>query len=185
MIIGLAGKAGSGKDTAADALVERRGFVKISLAGPLKRICAEVFGWDAARLYGPSELRNEPDPAWDGLTARYALQALGTDWGRRMHPDVWVRACLRQAARHPAACVPDVRFANEADAIRKAGGKVVRITRPGAGLPGDAGAHASEQQDFEADLELPNTGALRLLQARACQLPGVLFGGNPFGTESK
>jgi hypothetical protein len=31
--------------------------------------------------------------------------------------------------------IPDVRFPNEVEAIEKAGGRVVRIVRPGAGLP--------------------------------------------------
>jgi hypothetical protein len=191
VIIALCGLAGSGKDSAAAALVARRGFVKISLADPLKRICADVFGWDRDRLWGPSARRNEPDPAWDGLTARRALQTLGTEWGRALHPDVWVRAALRTVddmlrARHqdgcgyyPGAVVPDVRFANEVAAIRAAGGKVVRIVRHGAGLDGDAGAHVSEAgiKALDVDLELPNNGPLWLLQARACKLPELLFGG--------
>jgi len=43
MIIGVAGNAGSGKDTVADHLVKHHGFVKVALADPLKRICREVF----------------------------------------------------------------------------------------------------------------------------------------------
>lgn len=193
-IIGLTGTAGCGKSAAAAALVERAGFSERPLAAGIKRICAHVFGWDDARLNGPSENRNAPDPEWNGLTARYALQALGTEWGRRMHPDVWVRHALRYARldlsteegrlgpTFRGVVIPDVRFSNEAAAIRAAGGKVVRITRPGAGLQGAAGAHASEAgiPDELVDLELPNTGPLWLLQARAVKLPAVLFGSEAF-----
>lgn len=189
MIIGITGLAGSGKDTCADALVERRGFCKISLAAPLKRVCEYVFGWDQERLNGPSERRNEPDPAWGGLTARYALQQLGTDWGRRMHPDVWVRRCLRDArlrlepeegdprGAFPGVVIPDVRFENEAVAIRAAGGKIVRIVRPGAGLTGDAAAHSSEAgvPDELVDARILNTGTLERLQNAACELPDWLW----------
>ncbi len=187
MIIVLTGLAGSGKDACADALVERRGFVKIGLTDPIKRICQDVFGWDRDRLWGPSARRNEPDPAWDGLTARRALQTLGTEWGRAMHPDVWVRACLKEARERldwlvngPAGVViPDVRFANEVAAIRAAGGKVVRIVRPGAGLDGAAGAHASETEisTLDVDLEIYNQFTLEDLQRTAATLPKVLFGG--------
>lgn len=185
MIIALTGTAGSGKSTAAAALVERRGFVEIALADPLKRICQDVFGWDRERLWGPSAKRNEPDPAWDGLTARHALQQIGTECFRSLHPDVWVRIALKHAGEH-ANCgcgargvvIPDVRFANEAVAIRAAGGKVVRIVRAGAGLDGSAGAHASEAgiAALDVDLEIPNIGELWQLQARAAKLPDVMFG---------
>ncbi len=189
-IIGLTGCAGSGKDAAAEALCERAGYVRISLADPLKRICADVFGWDRDRLYGPSANRNAPDPAWGGLTARHALQQIGTECFRKLHPDVWVRYALTSAESLLAqdedcrgVVVSDVRFPNEAEAIRAAGGKVVRLTRPGAGLTGAAGAHESEAgiPAELVDLELPNTGPLRLLQARAVKLPGVLFGSEEFG----
>ena len=43
MIIAFSGKAGSGKDTAADVLVKRHGFKKIAFADPLKALCAPVF----------------------------------------------------------------------------------------------------------------------------------------------
>lgn len=98
-IIGITGLAGSGKNEAARVLVEHFGFVEIALADEIKRICASVFGWGPARLWGPSHLRNMPDPDWGGLTARHALQQLGTEWGRNMHPDVWVRRALGNARR--------------------------------------------------------------------------------------
>jgi len=61
MIIGIAGNAGSGKDTVADHLVKNHGFVKVSLADPLKRIVRDVFAFTDEQLWGASEKRNEPD----------------------------------------------------------------------------------------------------------------------------
>jgi hypothetical protein len=368
MIIGITGKAGAGKDTAADVLVERFNFVKVALADPLKRICKDAFDFSDEQLWGPSEKRNEPDtrylrprgyvyPAtpvgalwfpvgggrtliseedlevvssrrWcmnkkeagkrtnyvretstslklhqlimellsgavpdgqvidhingDGLdnrrenlrfcthsenhaneqkriggssvfkgvgfddsrqkwcaklmvagetrnlgrfdsevaaamaydkaaleafgchartnaamflTPRYALQQLGTEYGRNCYDNVWVDHAMRTAKKlmtgayiyhqrlglqevdviTPAlrrkfelgfgkvmaaggVVIPDVRFKNEADAIHKAGGKVWCVIRPGAGLDGDAGKHASEteQDGIEADLTIRN-----------------------------
>jgi hypothetical protein len=43
MIIGLAGKAGSGKDSFADVLVEKMGFEKLFFAKNLKEMCKSVF----------------------------------------------------------------------------------------------------------------------------------------------
>jgi hypothetical protein len=93
-VIGLSGRAGAGKDTAADILIKQFGFVKISLADEMKRICARIYGWGQDRLWGPSERRNLPDPDLGGLTARKALQHLGTEWGRAMYENTWVNLAL-------------------------------------------------------------------------------------------
>ena len=61
MIIGISGKAGSGKDTVADILAKEFGFVKCGLADPLKRIAREVFCFTDEQLWGSSGLRNQPD----------------------------------------------------------------------------------------------------------------------------
>lgn len=172
-LIGLTGLAGCGKSTVADALAER-GWTVVSLADPMKDALAEWFGWSHDRLYGPSEARNAPDPRWGGLTARRALQHLGTEFGRAMHPDVWIRYALSRAARHDRVVIPDVRFENEAAAVRAVGGRVVRIVRPGAGLDGDAATHASESGCGRVDAVLTNVGSLGELRAKAWAL---CFGG--------
>lgn len=115
------------------------------------------------------------------LTPRHALQTLGTEWGRACHEDIWAKLGVRRAKeweRCPyvqfddgdtrpmdppgIAVFTDCRFLNEARAIREAGGVIWRIVRPGAGLQGQAGAHASEleQDAIEADATISNVGSL-------------------------
>lgn len=73
--------------------------------------------------------------------------------------------------------IPDVRFKNEADAIHAAGGKIWRISRPGAGLAGAAGQHASEQEikTLSPDVEIHNIVALPVLYEQVDWImnPGV------------
>lgn len=102
MILGILGPAASGKDTMADYLVARYGFVKVGLADPLKRICREVYNFTDEQLWGPSEKRNAPDtrypiPTKGHLTPRAALQTLGTEWGRHNYENTWVDYGLRVA----------------------------------------------------------------------------------------
>lgn len=97
MIIGIAGKKRSGKDTAAKVF-ERLGFTHDSFAAPMKRFVQDIVG---------HELRDEDKEApmeWlDGMTPRRMWQTLGTEWGRMMvHPDLWVRSMMRRA---PPMCV--------------------------------------------------------------------------------
>lgn len=99
------------------------------------------------------------DPIY--LTPRHALQALGT-WGRDCYVDVWAKAAVRRAerllldghdvvtgrthSRKPSiVMITDVRYPNELSTIRSAGGRVIRVLRPGSGLAGAAGDHSSEQ----------------------------------------
>ena len=99
-IIGLVGFIGSGKDSVATKLVET-GCVQESFAGPLKSVCASIFGWDRELLEGQSqksrEFRETIDLYWSGklgikgFTPRLALQLIGTDVLRdHFNKDIWL-----------------------------------------------------------------------------------------------
>lgn len=172
MIVGIAGPKRSGKDTLAWMLSSARGVEVHSFAAPIRKFVAEIAGLggdlDALELH-----KETPIPWLDGITPRQMMQTLGTEWGRRMvHPELWLRSL---AARLPeqGAIVCDVRFDNEAEAIRKLGGKVIRLSRPGAGQ-GDE--HASERpiSDHLVDFEIANDGSAVQLLARAISHLGPL-----------
>lgn len=85
------------------------------------------------------------------LTPRYALQKLGTEWGRSCWPNTWVSMVIREAEELDGASmvIPDVRFRNEIDAIYAAGGKVIRRK----GRSSTVGDHISES----AQLAIPDS----------------------------
>ena len=148
-LLGITGKAGSGKSTVA-AMIEMPlgdGVEVISLAEPMKCALHATELFDAGTLWGSSEARSKVHPKY-GISARQALQTLGTQWGRQMiHPDIWIDSLLKQCQRWGLVYViPDVRFVNEARAIVEAGGQVWRLWR--GGLKGEAGQHESEQDIF-------------------------------------
>lgn len=61
MIISLSGKKKAGKDTIADFLVKDQGFVKVSLATPLKDLLIKVFRLDKSNFYDESKKDSELD----------------------------------------------------------------------------------------------------------------------------
>lgn len=160
-VIGIAGVAGSGKDTAADMILEEMpGYVKASFADPLKDMLRVGLGLDNNQLYGSPEHKARVDERYD-CSARHIMQTLGTDWGRELiHPDIWVRAMSPRAT--PGTIIPDVRFENEAAFIRERG-VLIHIT----GRGGITGNHKSESgiQYQDGDLTLFNDGDLEDLRS--------------------
>jgi hypothetical protein len=141
MIIGFVGFIGSGKDTAADYLVNFHGFRRDSFANTLKDAVSAVFGWDRTLLEGRTkqarEWREQVDPWWaerlgmPDLTPRHILQYWGTEVCRQgFHDDIWI-ASLENKMRKTTdnIVISDVRFPNEIKAIHNAGGQVVRVVR--------------------------------------------------------
>jgi hypothetical protein len=148
------------------------------------------------------------------LTTRYALQQLGTGWGRDCYGDTWVMVTLRDArlllgmdksrevsgywydqkrgllsnfkTNHipdfiPGVILTDVRYLNEIRAVQAAGGKVVRVVRPGAGLQGGAALHSSETEqaalpDSVFDAVIANDESLEALQSRVHNLTANILG---------
>lgn len=141
MIIGFVGFIGSGKDTAADYLVNFHGFRRDSFANTLKDAVSHVFGWDRTLLEGRTAearaWREQVDEWWakrldmPNLTPRLMLQLWGTEVCRSgFHDDIWI-ASLENKIRKTKdnIVISDVRFPNEIKAIHNAGGLVVRIKR--------------------------------------------------------
>ena len=139
MIIGICGLIGSGKGTVADILVEQ-GFTKVSFADKLKDGVATIFGWDRAMLEGDTdesrEWREQADNFWTEetgrtITPRIVLQEFGTECMRDGFDNgVWVSLLKKHMIDNPSNyVVPDVRFRNEQNMIRKLGGKVWQVKR--------------------------------------------------------
>jgi hypothetical protein len=90
---------------------------------------------------------------------------------RELDPGFWVTAALDVIADiWSPVVVSDVRYPNEAEALRTRGFKIVRIVRPDtAPLPGGASAHDSETalDNYPVDETLRNDESLAELRLRA------------------
>lgn len=159
-LVGITGKAGSGKSTAAQVLIDA-GWVRVKMAGPLKDMLRAI-GLTEEHIEG--DLKEVPCDLLQGRTPRHAMVTLGTEWGRDMiGGDMWIdlargRIQAAFAAGH-SVVVDDIRFENEAAVIRDLGGAVVHIERD----TDIAVAHKSEN-GVVPDITCVNSGSLAALQ---------------------
>ena len=163
-IIGLSGYAQSGKDAVSMILTEY-GFRRRSFADPIRqalytldpmidsfrslREIVDQSGWDTAKSYPET---------------RRLLQQLGTEVGREMlGQSTWLDIALRNLPEK--TCFTDVRFVDEADAIRALGGEVWRVNRPG-GLPVNGHVSETALDDYDFVKVILNDGSLEDLRSK-------------------
>lgn len=175
MIIGLGYKARSGKDTIADYLELEYWFFRTAFACKLKKAARVIFGFSEEQLYGPE--KEAEDPFWQN-TPRNILQIMGTECMRHGYrEDIWIKAVERfiEPPSPDEWVITDVRFPNEASAIKSWGGYLVRVDRP----PGEhydavkTQKHASEtSMDAYTDWDyvIKNDGTLKDLETKVDEM---------------
>lgn len=170
MLIGLTGLKRSGKDTAADHLIQNMGFERTYFAQPLKEMLITLYrcaGIDQQeidrRLHG--DLKEAADPILLGQTPRWAMQTLGTEWrdliDRELWTSIWISKVEPMLLSGQPVVVTDVRFLHEAKRIRQLGGYIVQVHRPS--LPYSVtDLHASEQEMLRItpDTTITNDGTI-------------------------
>lgn len=170
-LIGITGCARAGKDSFG-AVLAKHGFKRTAFANALKSAVAYIANEDT-NLYFDDDAKEEYTDALE-TTRRMALQKVGSAIRNSLGPETWVRRVIRawEAQGKPATVVTDVRYANEALAIRANGGLIVRVVRPGSGLSGEAGQHESEAglPDELVDIEVVNDGTLAELNQEALKI---------------
>lgn len=174
-LIGLIGHKQAGKDSLAAELVSRHGYTRVAFADPLREVALALDPWIDIRIVNAHSFRRlsaiVAERGWDDAKkipeVRRVLQHLGVAV-RAQDPDFWVRQGMAAATGRDAV-VTDVRFPNEADAIRADGGVLVRVTRDVADEAAALDPHESEHalDDFDVDLTIDNNGSLHDLETQA------------------
>jgi len=144
-IIGITGKARSGKDTFADMLINElkwqgKEYIKMAYSDELKRKAAKEFDLSHEQLYG--KLKEVPDHRYSKgnvssnpyeafWTPREILQHLGTEGYRKIEPKFWIRQLFKRidGVFIKNVIITDCRFPDEIDAILYEGGNVIQIVR--------------------------------------------------------
>lgn len=175
IVIGLAGRAGAGKDTAATAL---RSLLPphesriVAFSSALKRGLKAMTGVDVSKLTRAQ--KEAPHFRLGNRSPREAMQLLGTEWGRNLiHDDLWVIALNGDvySQRERVAIVTDVRFPNEARWVRRMGGQLWWVERDG--IP-PVTRHVSEDSlgPMDCDQKILNAGSLADLKKDVWQAWG-------------
>ena len=200
MLIGLTGHAGAGKDTVA-GLLAGHAWRTTAFADSLRVEVAAAWGIDPRLLtdratketplaalrvgnaYHREWLMHASMQGWsliEDRSPRWVMQRWG-EFRRGQHPDWWVRHVVVWINTHryrnvPGLVVTDVRMPNEAAALRAAGGHLVRVHRPGAGLQAadTATAPSEGHTALQVDADLHNDGDLHHLHAEVWRVVEAL-----------
>jgi len=170
-VIGLSAYAQSGKDTVADRLVEKHGYTKMSFASPIREALLRLDPRINLEGLPPGVTLSQSVKisGWESLKAdsfgdvRGLLQRMGTEVGREMFgEDIWADYAINSIPDGAKVVFADVRYPNEANAIRNLGGYIWRIVRNGVGPAND---HTSESamDSYEFDAVLKNSHGLDFL----------------------
>lgn len=176
-LIGLAGAKSSGKSTVRSYLVRTYNCTPLRFAEPLKNMFRAfladlLYTPDAQEIerYVEGDLKEAELPGL-GVTAREFMQLLGTEFGRdTIHEDLWVKIQERRVKHMLTAeqtpVFEDVRFYNERSMIKRHGGKIIRIDRPGLK---SEDTHVSEQT-IPADFVVVNDGSIEELERKIMRI---------------
>lgn len=181
-LVGLCGFAQSGKDSVAGHMVKAHDWSRIAFADALREMLWALnpvvtttpdpiyeLGSDKPTLI-MQESRVQDiviDVGWDEAKTSYPeirnlLQRLGTEAGRDiLGQNTWVGVGEQkiEASLPRSAVVSDCRFQNELAMIRRRGGTLVWVDRPGNGAVNEhASEHSVSQKD--CDVLLSNDGTL-------------------------
>ena len=175
LVIGLCGPEGAGKSTVAKLLTNKFEGELVPFASPLKRMLSAL-GVSDRHLYGTPDEKEEPLGILGGKSARQAMQLLGTEWGRdAICADLWVRAWHVAVSKKAGWLIvaDDLRFQNEADAIKALGGVVVCVLKKPAALATSDLTNLHRSQEFfkiPRDHIIVNDGSLEDLDSMVWRL---------------
>jgi hypothetical protein len=174
MILGLAGYAQVGKDTLCKQL---ENYERAAFADVLKERVTQmllIMGIEA-NLWGALDKES-----WRDMLVY---------WGKKMRSfdnDYWVKQLYLRIAplENKSICITDVRYPSEVAWIKKHGGLVIGLTRPGFGPANDEERESIKQIRIQyPDLPwLVNDGTARELEIAAREIIKAFYTGRCKGT---
>ena len=180
LIIGIAGKKHSGKDTFAKMVCWYLNYTHsvIHFADALKEECARMLHEDVKTIEANKEVFR-PMLQWYGTEYRRKFKNTDNYWVARVAETVSKATLLGTYV----VLIPDVRFLNEVEWLRKEGGILVHLNR--ATNSGDSHSSETTLDGYQGfDYVIMNNGTLEDLEAKAKEfaervVPSLLIGPQP------
>lgn len=149
LVIGLLGRAGSGKSTAAKYLEEQYGVKRHLFSRPLKEFAKILYDFSDEQVYGTQEQKETIDPRW-GITPREGMIRIGDGGRNTLGKRIWIDACFNKIHEdhyerttrplgnneircYGAYAIEDMRYPNEAEALfynKHFHGAVIKLVCP-------------------------------------------------------
>jgi hypothetical protein len=168
----------SGKGTLASVFAFH-GYQVVRFSDPIRAMFSALYH-EATRYSTSPALfedgKNNAVPALGGMSYREFATSIGSEWGRKRHPDLWVEIAKRKIEDHLAmdrnVVVEDVRFPNEYDMLRSLDATMVKVERPvwNGGTPTEAFMFEGMLEDRQFDLNVWNNSSRSELEAVASDL---------------
>jgi hypothetical protein len=168
-IIGICGHGRAGKDSVADYLRSHYDYHKASFGDPVKELAMRMNpamprGFvrgdrlvNVVARHGWTEAKDYPE-------VRELLQRLGAGGRSILGADVWINSVFEGIGPNDRVVIPSVRFRNEVQRIRREGGAMLRVTRPGYDAVNDHPME-KEHENFAVDRAIFNDGTLAELES--------------------
>lgn len=124
--IGFVGYKNAGKTHISSKLQALSpAYNAIGFSDPLYACLEAATGITIDRIQD-KESRELPDPRLGGRSIQYALNTLGSDWGRKMmFEEIWVNRAFSRSEYGKLNLFDNVRFLNEFEGVRKGSGSVI------------------------------------------------------------
>lgn len=149
IVIGVLGRAGSGKSTAAKHIQEKYGAKVFSFAKPLKNLAKILFNFTDEQVFGTQAQKETVDLRY-GISPRTAMIRLGDGARETLWKSIWIDTCFTQIQEDyeayvrrpnwpnefkttPIYIIEDARYPNEVKAIssdKRFSGYVIKLVCP-------------------------------------------------------
>lgn len=161
LILAFTGKKRHGKSTACEYIQEKYpNAVRVNFKDAmvreitekfpnmLRELCAlmEKIDYDGMNPWTTERLFRDKPPVFRALMQHY-----GTEVRRHDHDEYLVLKWMKEALKHDIVVTDDVRFGNEAQAVRDLRGIVIRVVREWYADDGDRHASEKEMDSIKAD----------------------------------
>lgn len=135
---------------------------KVAFADKLKKVLS-ILTNTPVEFWSDSVFKDAPNTAnfrkKDGTlyTDRELLQIFGTEVGRNIDEDLWVKTLLDSLDDNGFYIISDLRFKNEAAALKELGAKLIRVNRASTQMSHSSENNLDDYPDFDITIENDGT----------------------------